>query len=111
MTDTIISAVLDLHEALCLPPMNMLGLWEIALPRGWHLAVCGDKHPRRFCPPGGMEYEVQPYHFAVWFNGWLAGDLHPIDGGLLAAGTAANEQTLMASLRQAAEKAAEENPK
>jgi len=111
MSDEIFPAICELHSAEGLPPMNVLGLWQRPLPGGWYMAVNGSRADVEVTPPGGMEAGVPPYHAAVWFNGWLAGILagmlHPVEGGFLAAGSAGNEQTLLAALREATKAARE----
>ena len=44
---------------------------------------------------------IPPFHFAVWFHGWLAGLFDPARGGAFAAGSAANEEEFKAALRAA----------
>lgn len=48
--------------------------------------------------------EVPAFHCYVEFNGWPAGLLSPYDG-TFAAGEAANEETFIAALEQATERA------
>jgi hypothetical protein len=47
-----------------------------------------------------MAVPVERFEVAFWFNGWLAGALSPF-GGTLAAGQAANIDTLAEALRLA----------
>ncbi len=64
----------------------------------WTIAVSGDK---QIVAGGGenMSVELPAYHFAVWFNGWLAGIGSPYSG-TIAAGKLANENTLLAALKK-----------
>jgi hypothetical protein len=60
----------------------------------WWVAVNGHEQPQR-CSRGAR---VPGFHAYVEFNGWPAG-LVSAAGGTLAAGTAANEASLLAALR------------
>ena len=42
---------------------------------------------------------LDPFHFAIWFNGWPAGIGNPF-GGEMAAGELANEGTFIAALKE-----------
>lgn len=72
------------------------GCWELELDEHWWLAVNGHREVTR-CSRG---VDVQPFSAYVEFNGWPAGVFTPA-GGVLAAGTLANEATLIAALRRA----------
>ena len=98
--DDIISAVLALHEASGEPPVKGR-VWQRTLPGGWYLACNGCTEPQSVEPPRGMAVEVKPFEFAFWFNGWLAGSVHPVSGGCVAAGAAANVDTLLTALEEA----------
>jgi len=106
--DEIFPAICDLHEAEGLPPLNVLGVWQRPLPGGWYMAMNGSKADVEVTPPDGMSARVPPYHAALWFNGWLAGLVHPLEGGFLAAGSAGNKETLLAALREATKAAKEQ---
>ena len=98
--DDIWTEIVNLHNRLDLRPLNELGVWRLELPDGWYMAVNGTSEPQTVEPDGGMGFDVAPYHAAFWFNGWLAGEVHPVAGGLLAAGDAANAESLLAALRE-----------
>ena len=100
-TDDIFQAVMDLHEAKGLPPLNEVGVWGESLPDGWYMAINGKRESVKVTPPNGMEAEVPPFTLVAWFNGWLAGSIHPVAGGVLAAGEAANEDTFVEAIRKA----------
>ena len=53
-----------------------------------------------------MAVPVERFEVAFWFNGWLAGTVSPF-GGTLAAGQAANIDTLAEALRMAIAERAE----
>jgi len=63
----------------------------------WTIAAAGKE---KYKTGGGelMDVELEPFHFAVWWNGWLAGIGNPY-GGEIAAGELANEKTLLAALK------------
>ena len=42
---------------------------------------------------------IPPFHMAVLFHGWPAGIFHPVEGGLFAAGDAANEDSFLMAIR------------
>ena len=108
--DEIFPAICELHLAERLPPITFMGVWQRSLPAGWYMAVNGSKAAVKVTPPGGVKVAVPPYHAALWFNGWLAGLVHPLGGGFLAAGSAGNEKTFLAALREAT-RAVKEQPK
>jgi len=43
---------------------------------------------------------LQPFNFAVWWNGWLAGTLNPYGGVIAGHPAGANEDTLIAALKK-----------
>jgi len=94
--------ILDLHGARNLAPIKDMpdGVWKQALPGGWFMAVNGGDKVQIVAPEGGMAVPVERFEVAFWFNGWLAGTLSPL-GGTLAAGEAANIDTLAEALRLA----------
>ncbi len=92
--------IIQLHEALKLPPMNEMGVWELALSGGWYMAVNGGAETVSVTPTGGATSDVERFCVVFWFNGWPAGVVDIAHGGFLAAGEAANEQTLRAALEQ-----------
>lgn len=72
------------------------GLHEIEIDEHWIARV----------NPHGEEVKgVLPYHIALEFNGWPAGMFHATSGGVIAAGAAANEDTLIEAVQAAIEKA------
>lgn len=72
--------------------------WVRKIDDQWTIAVNGTKAQLTCEPEGTMGAAIEPYHMAVWYGGWLAGLLSPYDG-VLAAGSAANEETFVAALR------------
>lgn len=93
--------VLDVHHINQLP-----GCWEYQVDEQWWIACNGHREPTK-CSKG---FEVAPFHCYVEFNGFPAGEFHPIHGGFIAAGTAANEDTFIAALKLATEKVEAEQP-
>ena len=98
--------IFALHEALGLPPLNQIaGGWAQALPGGWHMVVNGGDSPIEAKIPGFMTISVKPFTAAFWFNGFYAGAVRPyvdedgqiVEDGFIAAGAAANHDTLVAA--------------
>jgi hypothetical protein len=88
-------AIADLAIALGEAPINKCdGCWEHAIDENWWVAVNPHLEPRST----SSGEEVPSGHAYVKFNGWPAGLLTPF-GGTLAAGAAANEDTLIAALQ------------
>jgi hypothetical protein len=69
------------------------GCWEFSPAEGWFLAVNGHDVPKR-CSKNA---DVPPFHAYVEWHGWPAGIVGP-KSGILAAGTEANEDNLIAAL-------------
>lgn len=78
---------------------DMPGACYLRVDDQWELAVNGHKEDVKCEPSGTMGATIPPFHAAVWFNGWLAGFVAPF-GGCLAAGEAANEDTLTAAIQK-----------
>ncbi len=84
--------IVKLHEALGLPSMKEMGTpWHYRVDDQWEFTVNGS---------GETVEMIPPYTAALTFNGWPAGLLNPY-GGVMAAGTVANEDALIAALKQA----------
>lgn len=76
-------------------PMNKhSGCWSLQIDDSWFIAVNGHKTPMAAKPNGS---EVPPFSCYVEFNGWPAGIIDP-GGGCIAAGTAANMETLIEAI-------------
>lgn len=96
----IIVPLLELTQAHNVTNIKDLpGAWEIAVDEKWYVACNGQDEQISVEPAGTMGAKIPPYHFAVWYNGWLAGLFHPY-GGVFAAGTGANEETFTAAVRK-----------
>lgn len=102
--------IFALHTALGLPPLNQItGGWSQALPDGWHMVVNGGTEPIEVKIPGFMTIMVQPFTASFWFNGFYAGHVRPYvdeqgrvaEDGIIAAGAAANQETLIAAFDRA----------
>lgn len=111
--------IFSLHQALGLPPLNQMpDGWSQPLPGGWHMVVNGQTEPIEAKIEGFMTIEVKPFTASFWFNGWYAGDVRPYvdsngqvaEEGVIAAGAAANEQTLLAAIQQAIDSAPQATP-
>ena len=90
--NTAIEKILELTEALNV--QNIQGtVWTYQIDDQWFIAVNGQETDAEVKPCESMTATLRPYHFGVWYNGWLAGVLNPMGGGFLAAGTEANEES------------------
>lgn len=102
--------IMDLHEALELPSVaKMPGrIWTCQLDEHWFLALNGDIESQTLGPVLGVTHPmlcpVHPFSCGVWFNGFYAGEFDYRDG-VLAAGSLANEDTLIQAIEAAIEMA------
>ena len=82
--------VAELALALGVEKINTLpGCWEHQVDEHWRIKVNAREEPID---------DIKPYEMIVWFNGWPAGIVHPVHGGVIAAGALANEDTFIAAL-------------
>jgi hypothetical protein len=72
---------------------------EVAIDDHWFLAVTGKDGARLGHPD--WKIDMDPYTWAVWWNGFIAGIGTPFSGEI-AAGEGANEETLSAALKVSA---------
>jgi hypothetical protein len=98
----LVQAMLELFEVMGHAPLNRYsGAIGIQVDENWHVAANGHALSKEYQPPKGMKARILPFHFAVWWEGWLAGMLFT-DGtaldGNIAAGEAANIETLTEAL-------------
>jgi len=70
------------------------GLYEIKIDEHW---------VAQMNPHEETTDNVPPYHMAIFYNGWPAGLIHGVSGGVICAGEAANEDTLLAAVRATAD--------
>ena len=70
------------------------GCWESDVDGHWWIAING--HTETVSSSRGQD--VPPFSVVIEFNGWPAGIIGP-DGGVIAAGGAANEDTFIAALK------------
>lgn len=77
------------------------GCWEAEIDEHWWVALNAHDHPIK-CSQGAT---VPPYAAFVYFNGWPGGVIDAF-GGSLCAGAIANEEALIAALREARRKVA-----
>jgi hypothetical protein len=105
-------AVVELAEALGVERIDRLpGCWEHKVDAQWFIAVNGHTTPKAIrgfaggaaAMPGEVLF-IDPLHVYLEFNGFPAGIIG-MRSGLLAAGSAANEDTLIAALRAATARA------
>ena len=96
--------IVDLAFAVGANPLSKhAGCWEYRIDEQWEIAVNGQAVVTR-CSHG---VEIDPFYCYVQFNGWPAGVLSPA-GGMMAAGSSANEEELMAALDRAIAKKKEQ---
>ena len=96
---TIMDPLLELVQAHEVRNIKDLpGAWECKIDNVWYMACNGHDETLTVIPEGMMAANVPPYHFAVWYNGWIAGIFHPY-GGVFADGTGANEETFTEAVR------------
>ena len=82
--------VANLALALGVEKINILpGCWEHQVDGHWRIKVNGHTEPID---------GINPHEMMVWFNGWPVGIIHPIAGGVIAAGPLAKENTFIAAL-------------
>lgn len=98
----LMTKVMALHDRLGLPSVKLMPgeIWTHQLDDHWFIAVNANKESVKLGPPDGMLVEVHAFSVAVWFNGWYAGEFDTYDG-FMAAGSEANEDTLIAALEHA----------
>jgi len=77
---------------------DLPGAWECKIDARWYLACNGHNEELSVNPDGTMGADIPPYHFAVWYNGWLAG-LFNSYGGWFVGNDAANEETFAEAIR------------
>jgi hypothetical protein len=89
--------IVELAESLGVQRINELpGCWEHKVDERWRIAVNAHREERKTSTGAA----VPPLCCYVEYNGWPAGILRP-NGGIIAAGTGANEGTLIAALERA----------
>ncbi len=100
------SKVVEFTAALGVKNISELpGCWTHELDQHWHIAVNGHTQGVKAQPTrDDMEVEIDPFCCGVWWNGWYAGTISPVDG-VIAAGSAANEDTFIAAVQAAITKA------
>jgi len=92
---TAFSKIADLALILQAQPMNQYpNCWEYQVDEHWWIAVNGHKTTKK--TTGGID--VLPFNCYVEFNGWPAGVFDPVNGGLMAAGSQANENSFIQAL-------------
>ena len=93
-------SIIDLLTKLKVENIKELpGAWEHKIDDTWYIACNGHPEPVHCEPPGTMRADIPAYNFCVWYNGWLAALFHPQAGGCFAAGSGANVDTFVASVK------------
>jgi len=78
---------------------SIKGKWWVKNVGNWTLALHGKDENQEFEPEGCMPVSVERGELVVWWNGFLAGIITPF-GGVIAAGSMANEEKLIADLTE-----------
>jgi hypothetical protein len=95
------AAIVEWSTSLGAKRINQLdGCWEGQVDDQWWIAINGHDEKTK-CSKGAT---VPAFNAYVEFNGWPAGFVNP-RGGVLCAGAAANEDTLIAALQRKSEEA------
>lgn len=98
---TAFGVIIQLGNALGVRDINQLpGCWEHAVDDQWRIALNGHGDERT----AFGRATVPPYHIYVEYNGWPAGLIGPA-GGVIAAGDGATEDTFIAAVEAARDKA------
>lgn len=92
----VFALAMELAIARKMPPANTVeGCMQISVDERWHITFNGHRTAQDY---EGMTLE--PFHSSVTYNGWPAGIFSPF-GGMIAAGSGANEHTLITALKTA----------
>jgi len=92
----IFEAIMELAKRRGDTPLNKCpGLWNVKLSGGFELWANPQKEQRK--TSGGIE--VGPFQFYVEYNGWPFAMFHPMTGGSIGNGGAANSESFLAALR------------
>ncbi len=85
--------VAELAIKLGVTPLNKhSGCWEHTVDDQWSIKL----------NPHNTEIDnIPPFHMSVYYNGWPAGVISPTQGGVIAAGTSANEDAFIEALDEA----------
>jgi hypothetical protein len=59
---------------------DLPGAAEIKIDDKWYIAANGHDVEVEVIPKGTMGAKLPPYHFAVWYLGWIAGIFNPCGG-------------------------------
>ena len=85
--------VAELAIKLGATPMNKHpGCWKYDVDDQWSITLNGHDTEIDSLPP---------FYLAVYYNGWPAGIVSPTHGGVIAAGTSANENAFIEALDRA----------
>lgn len=97
-----VSEAFDKIAALALKTgvKDLRSLWLHKVDEKWTVAINGADEALRAEPEGMMGATIEPFNAAVWYNGWLAGSLSPLEG-IFAAGSGANEDSFIEALDRA----------
>lgn len=102
---SVMAKIGQLAHALDIHDLNQWdGCWIHHLDDHWTFAVNGTRQDRYAQPEGMARMNVRPFEAVIWWNGWPAGHVWT-DGGIMAHGSHANEDTLLIALQKAIDEA------
>lgn len=80
---------------------DLPGAWVQVIDPHWTIAMNGTNNPVDVdLGEGSMGItNLKPVEMAIWFNGWLAGILTPVDG-VICAGEAGNEDNFIRDVKR-----------
>jgi hypothetical protein len=96
------ASIANLALALDAHPLNKHPMcWTHQIDEHWFVAMNGHTEPRRVeGAPNRMGYTVEPFHIALWYNGWLAASFNISGKGFICRGEAANEDTALEAINR-----------
>jgi len=96
--------IMDAMESAGIREIQKLpGAAVLEVDKNWTVAGhCKEKSIEVDPGRGGMKMTLDPFDFAVWWNGWVAGVVGPIGGIVVGhpSSEGANEDTLIAALEK-----------
>jgi hypothetical protein len=96
-----IEAMIDLIKFHNVTKINELpGAWVQKVDDSWIVAANGHREEIEVKPDGTMGCKLQPFEFAIWYNGWLASIMGALGDGFFADGEGANTETFAQAVRK-----------
>lgn len=101
-TTVAFNSIVDLAMILGVPALNeRTDAWVCKVDDHWTFAVNGTgKEVSVDLGPDSMGIDkLADFHAAIWFNGWLAGIINPVDG-TMCSGEAGNEDNFIKAVEE-----------